>query len=143
MGSRPTNWDSIRQQVYKRDDYTCQNCGTRGGRGGSSELHAHHGVPLSKGGSNQIENLTTYCKDCHRAIHNKSAVAPTSQSESSKLTDEQESVVTTVSVVIGITSAIFLTVFSSSIDAWGEYWFWFVMVVIVGTGIYLNTMGSD
>lgn len=65
----PPDWDSRRKRVYERDDYTCQNCGAKGGKDGDTELHAHHGVPLSKGGTNKMSNLTTYCKDCHNAIH--------------------------------------------------------------------------
>lgn len=65
----PSNWNSIRKKVYKRDNYTCKNCGAEGGPHGQAELHAHHGVPLSKGGSNKLSNLQTYCKECHNAIH--------------------------------------------------------------------------
>lgn len=75
----PSDWDSRRKRVYRRDNYTCQNCGRKGGPKGGAELHAHHGVPLSKGGTNKMENLTTYCKECHNAIHNDS-MAPTHNS---------------------------------------------------------------
>jgi formamidopyrimidine-DNA glycosylase len=33
------------------------------------ELHVHHFVPLSEGGSNDPTNLTTICADCHRRMH--------------------------------------------------------------------------
>jgi len=65
----PSNWNNIRKKIYKRDNYTCKNCGAKGGPHGPAELHAHHGVPLSKGGSNKLSNLQTYCKECHNAIH--------------------------------------------------------------------------
>lgn len=77
----PDDWDRRRKQVYKRDNYTCQNCGAKGGPRGDNELHAHHGVPLSKGGSNKLSNLTTYCKECHGAIHNDK-YAPTADRNS-------------------------------------------------------------
>ncbi len=77
----PSNWDSIRKKVYERDGYTCNNCGARGGPHGPAELHAHHGVPLSKGGSNKLSNLQTYCVDCHNAIHGN-VQAPTADTNS-------------------------------------------------------------
>jgi len=67
----PSDWNKRRELVYERDSYTCQNCGERGGQFGPAELHAHHGVPKSKGGTHQLSNLTTYCSDCHKAIHGK------------------------------------------------------------------------
>lgn len=73
----PSNWNSLRKEIYKRDNYTCKNCGNKGGPRGNAELHAHHGVPLSKGGSNKKSNLHTYCDQCHKAIHGDST-APTS-----------------------------------------------------------------
>mgnify|MGYP002760246465 CR=1 FL=1 len=69
MSRYPPDWDALRRQVYKRDNYECQNCGIRGGKNGSAELHAHHIVPLSSGGNNVISNLTTLCRTCHVKIH--------------------------------------------------------------------------
>lgn len=73
----PSDWDTRRKDVYQRDGYQCQNCGRDGGPHGSAELHAHHIVPKSKGGTHQRSNLVTVCKDCHNAIHGDSS-APTS-----------------------------------------------------------------
>jgi len=72
----PSDWGSRRKEVYQRDDYTCQNCGAQGGPRGTAELHAHHIVPKSKGGTHSTSNLKTLCKECHNAIHG-SSVAPT------------------------------------------------------------------
>ena len=70
----PSDWDHRRSKVYKRDNYACQNCGRTGGPHGNAELHAHHIVPKSKGGTHKTSNLKTLCKGCHNAIHgNKSA----------------------------------------------------------------------
>lgn len=74
----PPDWDSRRREVYQRDEYTCQNCGRKGGHSGSVELHAHHIVPKSSGGTHSKSNLTTMCSECHNAIHND-AEAPTTQ----------------------------------------------------------------
>lgn len=75
----PSDWDSRRKKVYRRDNYTCQNCGAKGGPKGNAELHAHHIVPKSKGGTHEISNLQTVCKECHKAIHGNT-VAPTGRS---------------------------------------------------------------
>lgn len=65
----PEDWDTRRRKVYQRDNYTCQNCGARGGSKGDTELHAHHIVPKSKGGTHKKRNLVTVCHACHDAIH--------------------------------------------------------------------------
>lgn len=76
----PSDWDSRRKRVYRRDDFRCQNCGSQGGRRGDVELHAHHIVPKARGGTHKMSNLKTVCKDCHNAIHG-SSMAPTGSSE--------------------------------------------------------------
>ncbi|SDG40312.1 HNH endonuclease [Halorientalis regularis] len=67
----PPDWKQRRQAVYKRDNFQCQNCGRRGGPRGNSELHAHHVVPKSKGGTHNLSNLITVCKPCHEQIHGR------------------------------------------------------------------------
>lgn len=65
----PPDWDTRRKHVYRRDGYQCQGCGRRGAHRGDAELHAHHVVPKSRGGSHSTENLTTLCSDCHSRVH--------------------------------------------------------------------------
>ena len=84
--SRPSNWDSLRKKVYQRDNHKCQHCGRRGGSYGDSELHAHHIVPLNKGGSDDLSNLTTLCKGCHDSIHT-SAMAPSGETTGTDIED--------------------------------------------------------
>ena len=43
----------------------CSKCGT------SKNLHVHHNIPLSQGGSNKIENLILLCDKCHLKYHNR------------------------------------------------------------------------
>lgn len=52
-----------RTHVFKRDDYTCQACGERGG-----ELHADHELPFSEFPDLRLEILNgrTLCEKCHR-----------------------------------------------------------------------------
>ena len=47
-------------QVFARDKYTCVYCGAKG-----VELHCDHVIPISKGGSNEMDNLTTSCQKCN------------------------------------------------------------------------------
>lgn len=65
----PPDWDSRRRRVYQRDGYTCQHCGVRGGPHGEVELHCHHKIPISEGGSHRLSNLVTLCWRCHDAVH--------------------------------------------------------------------------
>ena len=49
--------------VFKRDKYTCQYCGVSGSE---IDLECDHIYPVSKGGTNDITNLTTSCRTCNR-----------------------------------------------------------------------------
>jgi len=73
-GINPIN-DSIRKstehsiwrdEVYKRDDYTCQNCHARGGR-----LNPHHikAFSLYPDLRFSVENGVTLCQRCHKELH--------------------------------------------------------------------------
>jgi hypothetical protein len=59
-------WAILRSAVFERDNYTCTYCGVRGPR-----LECDHIFPLSRGGSNEVENLTTACSPCNRSKHAK------------------------------------------------------------------------
>jgi 5-methylcytosine-specific restriction endonuclease McrA len=48
-----------RQNIFKRDGYCCQYCGT------VDELTLDHVVPKSRGGKSNWDNLTTACKRCN------------------------------------------------------------------------------
>lgn len=63
---RPAGWAKLRQQIFARDDYTCQYCWERNGR-----LECDHIVPLCKGGSDDPANLTTACFACNHSKHGK------------------------------------------------------------------------
>ena len=56
-------WIRIRTQCFKRDKYTCQRCDKINGQGRG--LSAHHIIPRSEGGEDNIENLITLCNPCH------------------------------------------------------------------------------
>jgi hypothetical protein len=101
----PSDWGRRRKKVYKRDNYTCQNCGQRGGPYGNAELHAHHVVPKGKGGTHKTSNLKTVCKDCHDAIHGqkKAPTATTNRTKNSNTsTSEIDNIITLSGALAGI-----------------------------------------
>lgn len=54
----PAKSRRIRENIGK-----CQKCGT------TETLQVHHIIPVSKGGSNNQENLMVVCNCCHIYIH--------------------------------------------------------------------------
>ncbi|MFH1141392.1 MAG: HNH endonuclease [Chloroflexota bacterium] len=60
----PENWNELVEAVKRRDGYRCSQCGAS-----NVELHVHHIVPLSIGGSSELDNLATLCDACHGEIH--------------------------------------------------------------------------
>lgn len=53
--------------VFKHDQFACVLCG-RSGVG--VKLEVDHKIPLSKGGSNRLDNLQTLCFECNRGKRN-------------------------------------------------------------------------
>ncbi len=53
----------IRFKVFQRDNFTCQYCGRK-----TPEviLEIEHVIPISKGGTDEEDNLTTSCFECNR-----------------------------------------------------------------------------
>lgn len=52
-----------RFEVFKRDDFTCRYCGRKTPR---VVLEIDHVIPVSKGGTDDQENLVTSCWECNR-----------------------------------------------------------------------------
>lgn len=57
---------SVRAAVFDRDGDKCQYCGAV-----DVQMHIDHVVPFSKGGSNDIENLTVACASCNLSKRDK------------------------------------------------------------------------
>jgi 5-methylcytosine-specific restriction endonuclease McrA len=55
----------LRMWILKRDDFTCQYCGSE------AEI-ADHVVPISKGGKGDPDNLISSCWTCNSRKRNKS-----------------------------------------------------------------------
>jgi hypothetical protein len=54
-----------RRAVLKRDGYRCVKCGANRQKDPSVTLHVDHIVPVSKGGTSELDNLQTLCFDCN------------------------------------------------------------------------------
>ena len=48
----------------RRDGFRCQLCGATQADG--VKLHVDHIIPISKGGTSDIDNLRTLCERCNR-----------------------------------------------------------------------------
>lgn len=54
---------SLRFEILKRDDYRCQMCGVTAKDGATLEID--HITPVSKGGTNDANNLQVLCRECN------------------------------------------------------------------------------
>lgn len=59
----------VRKMAFERDEYKCTVCGTHDEE---NWLELDH-YPVSRGqcGGDEISNVRTRCRDCHRARHNR------------------------------------------------------------------------
>lgn len=55
--------DKLRYQIMRRDGFRCQLCGASQADG--VKLHIDHIIPVSKGGTSDMENLRTLCERCN------------------------------------------------------------------------------
>lgn len=49
----------VRKKILERDKYRCKNCNSW------KKLHVDHIIPLSRGGTNEENNLQTLCQTCN------------------------------------------------------------------------------
>lgn len=59
-------WQQIRERIIERDNGVCVYCGGR-----YETMHVDHIIPLSRGGTNDDENLVTACPSCNLSKHAK------------------------------------------------------------------------
>ncbi len=59
----PLSYESLRQQILRRDGWRCQFCGTM------SNLEVHHREFRSHSGADSEENLIAVCTACHARVH--------------------------------------------------------------------------
>jgi len=61
----PLSYESLRQQILRRDSWRCQSCGTM------SNLEVHHRQFRTHSGADSEENLITLCAACHAGVHRR------------------------------------------------------------------------
>ncbi len=71
---RGDNWETVRKEIYKRDNYTCMVCkvkceSKRNYNNPDNIIQCHH-IEKYNGENNNKNNLITVCLKCHLAIHN-------------------------------------------------------------------------
>jgi len=59
----PEQYDTLRNQVLRRDGWRCQSCGAQ------SHIEVHHKEFRSHTGDDSEQNLITLCSTCHAAAH--------------------------------------------------------------------------
>jgi 5-methylcytosine-specific restriction endonuclease McrA len=58
-------YETLRQQVLRRDGWRCQTCGTM------VNLEVHHKEFRSHSGDDSEANLITLCAACHTSVHGR------------------------------------------------------------------------
>lgn len=61
-------WQRKRLEIFQRDDFTCQSCGSK-----NKTLHAHHLCYFKGHDPWDYDNffIITLCEDCHEIFHNE------------------------------------------------------------------------
>ena len=62
-------YQTVKQFVLTRDNYTCQACKKKGGK-----LKIHHIIYRSLGGTNTVDNLITVCSECHTTKNHQTGI---------------------------------------------------------------------
>lgn len=93
MAKRKSLTKKMRYEVFKRDKFTCQYCGRTAP---DVVLEVDHIHPVSKGGTNDILNLVTSCKDCNRGKGDRTlsddSVVKKQQEQLLELADKREQI---------------------------------------------------
>jgi 5-methylcytosine-specific restriction endonuclease McrA len=65
LGLSASAWRKLREAVFDRDGVACTYCGS------PDNITVDHAIPLTRGGTNDLENLTPACKPCNSSKGNK------------------------------------------------------------------------
>ncbi|MEM3714671.1 MAG: HNH endonuclease [Nitrososphaeria archaeon] len=67
LTKRKTLSPKVRYLVFQRDQFKCRICGRTAKE---TKLEVDHIIPVSKGGTDTLDNLQTLCVDCNRGKSN-------------------------------------------------------------------------
>lgn len=88
MNKRKPISKKLRFEIFKRDEFVCQYCGSHPP---AVILHVDHIVPVKDGGDNDMDNLITSCSSCNLGKSANSLTnIPISLKEKSELVKESE-----------------------------------------------------
>ena len=88
MTKRKAISKKLRFEIFKRDEFSCQYCGSHPP---SVILHVDHIIPVKEGGDNNIDNLITSCSSCNLGKSaNSLSNIPTSLKDKADLIKESE-----------------------------------------------------
>jgi len=73
---RGNDWETLRKEIYIRDNYICQDCGVKceskkNYKNSDNIIQCHHIENYKKGRNNNKNNLITLCLKCHLIRHNQ------------------------------------------------------------------------
>jgi 5-methylcytosine-specific restriction enzyme A len=57
---------AVRQYVFERDRFQCQNCGRSSLHDATVKLNIDHIIAVANGGSDDLSNLQTLCDRCNQ-----------------------------------------------------------------------------
>lgn len=104
---KPVKFSRI--NIYGRDKYTCQYCGTKKAIG---DLTYDHVVPRAQGGKTTWLNITTSCADCNRRKANR-----TPEQAGMQLLKAPVQLTASPVLVVAVSR-------ESVPDAWRDYLYW-------------------
>ncbi len=78
----------VRTLIFSRDNYKCRFCGC--GREDNIKLTVDHFFPISKGGTNDLDNLWTLCQECNKGKRDMILKKPTKEISSVGIPVPQE-----------------------------------------------------
>lgn len=65
LSERRGFYKNTRYSILERAGFKCQACGLKPNKDNEVVLHIDHIVPITRGGSNQLENLQVLCNTCN------------------------------------------------------------------------------
>ena len=64
----PPDWDERKQQLSRQNGSICSGCEEE------REVYLQHKIPLSEGGTNELDNLELICSACHASMYGKGGI---------------------------------------------------------------------